>query len=72
MKELGIWDLPDESELRRYGRKDMFILDGTIVLVELKKPGLYRSYSHKYEVFYSQKNHSYANKILGIINKYEK
>lgn len=69
LEELGIWDLPDDSEIQKYVIKDFYVLDGTIILVEVKKPGFYRSYFHKYEVFSHKKNHRYANKILEIINK---
>lgn len=69
LDELGIWDLPDDSEIQKYVIKDFYVLDGTLILVEVKKPGFYRSYLHKYESYSHSENHRYANKILDIINK---
>jgi len=71
--ELDIWNIPDESEVPKYVNKDLIVsLDGTTVVVELKKPGYYRSFSHKYERVVYKDKYLYGNKILEILQKHVK
>ena len=73
LNELGIWSFPDSSELPRFVENNYITtVDGTSVLVEIKKPGFYRSYSHPYEYRPIKEEHLYGNKILEVITKYTK
>ena len=69
--QLGIWDIPDESEVPKYVHKDLIVsLDGTTVVVELKRPGYYRSFSYRYEHTVYKDKYLYGNKILEIIRRH--
>lgn len=69
--KLEVWKLPDESEVPKYVHP-LFItrVDGTSVVVELKKPGFYRSYRHSYETNVINDKYLYGNKIIGLFDKH--
>jgi hypothetical protein len=71
--KLDFWNLPDESELPRYRpNDDLVYTDGMSVVVELKKPGFYRSFRYRYETRVVKDKYLYGNKILNIIEDHSK
>lgn len=70
LEKIDIWNIPDESEVPKLQHKDIIAtLDGSHVVVELKKKGLYRSFSHRLSPAPKIRKNRYGHKIMEILSK---
>ncbi len=70
LEKLNIMNIPDESEVPKLQHKDIIAtLDGSRIVVELKKKGLYRSFSHRINPMPRIKKYRYGQKIMKILTE---
>jgi hypothetical protein len=68
LNKLDIWDMPDSSEIPSFQRKDTIVtLDGSHIIVELKKKGYYRSFGHRLSPAPIKKKYQYGHKIMDVL-----
>ena len=68
--KLDIWNMPDNSEIPKYQHKDSIVtLDGSHIIVELKKNGYYRSFGHRLSPAPFKKKYQFGQKIMDVLSK---
>lgn len=68
LNKLDIWNMPDNSEIPEYKKNSTIVtLDGSSIVVELKKKGYYRSFSHRLSPAPIKKKYRYGSKIMDIL-----
>jgi hypothetical protein len=68
LNKIDIWNIPDESEVPKYVHKDVIVtLDGSYIIVELKKKGYYRSFGHRLSPAPIKKKYRYGHKIMDVL-----
>ena len=68
LNTIDIWNIPDSSEIPKYVRKDHIVtLDGSHIVVELKKKGFYRSFGHRLSPAPTKKKYQYGHKIMDVL-----